>query len=1022
MIKRSLRFSTKLLFILSILCVLGLCSLFAWIITGPRSLSSITPQIEKELSSINDNIAVKISESYIKWDNSERSIIVEASDISIFNKQQKSLANFPKISFEFSIIKFISGNILSSGITLINPSFYIDTTKIGSDVESKALSDNKINLAAFLKSVKSGDYNFPIDNIRVKDADIFISNGFSDFVWHAREGYIKIDNQNKIISELNLNFGANDVYLGLETSYKDGIYDNILKFDNLPSYIVSDILPNNPFLNNIDIKSSGNIKILVSEKGEVEQALFKLKNVSGTLKIPDIFPEKFKIINAVTSGSFYKNFSSLTLDSFDAKIDDSVVAVSGAFSNLIPSPDFAPLIEAKATVTGFDVNNLYKYWPLNLGEKVRAWVTTNINDGHVTTANGRFKFTTEYFERIHAWKKAGKITQVPPLDEDSIDALINVTGVNVLYNEAFPKVTEASGTVKFTGKLMQATATTAKTLRSSISNASATIEDMNQHNPVITVKGNFAGLANDAVTFLKSALKKQETTKILESVYQTTGNASGSVVLSLPITKDLSLKDLHINIDSKFSDVTLPAFINGNDITNAAFDLKLNDTKLAVLGTAKVLESDLSISYDKDFNIKDDSDYAVSGNITAEKLIKLGLAKIPFTENEFAVSVKIKERKDATYIDGDVDISNTFISIPKAAFIKEAKKKGSITFVSKKYPKGDFELESFSLTGDGFSASGSAYLAGSTVTKLKIRDAKYLNTDYSIDYKLDKGKHIADIKGSRLDLSSVSFSEFFKTNAERDKNSIDFKADITTVLMKNSEKFSDLAANVICSEKLCSSVNVYAKIANDGFVALSVKPLGDRSSLMLESDNAGTLLKAIGVSKHIENGRLTVESTFSEDSDGKIAQGLVQIQDFTAIKTPVLGKLLTLASLKGISDLLNNKGIQFKRFSAPFHISNSIITLHNAKTAGSSIGITCEGTINMKENVVDLSGAVVPAYAVNKILGDIPVVGNLIVGKKNEGVIATKYKIKGQSEDLKISVNPLTILTPGFLRNIFDIF
>lgn len=1023
MIKKTLKILIKLLFICSILCVIGLFSLFAWIITGPRSLSSIEPQIEKELSSKGENVTVEISESIVKWDNWERSIIIEASDISVFNKQKKSLANFPKISFELNLVNLFSGNILASGITLINPSFHIDTTQILSHTKPKESSDDTIDLAEFLESVKSGDYDLPIDNFMIKDANIFIRNGYSDFVWHAKDGYIKIDKKNKLISELNIIYGASDVYLGLEMSYKEGIYDNILKFNNLPSYIVSDLFPNNAFLKNIDIKSSGNVKILIADNGDVEQASFKLQNLKGTLKIPDIFPEKFNIIYANTTGNFYNNFSSLALDKFDAKIDDSVVVASGNFSNLIPSPDFSPSIEAQAIVTGFNVNNLYKYWPLTLGKKVRTWVTTNITDGNVTTASGKFNFRSEYFERIHSWKKAGAVTHAPPLDEDSIDALINVTGANVFYNEAYPKVTEASGTVKFTGKLMQANASTAKILGSKVSDASATIEDMNQPKPIITIKGNFEGLANDATSFLKAALHKQEPTKVLESIYQANGTASGNVVLSLPITKDLTFADISLNIDSKFSDVTLPAFINGNDITNANFDLKLNNSKLTVLGTASVLESDLSISYDKDFNIKEDSDYAVSGNMTAEKLTTLGLANIPFTENEFNANIKLKERKEATYINGDVDITETFISIPKAAFVKEAKKKGTINFASKKFPSGDFELTNFSLSGDGFSASGSAYLTGSEITKLKIKDAKYQNTDYSMDYKLEKDTHVTDIKGKLLDLSTTSFGELFKTNkTEEDKKAIDFKADIETILMKNGEKFSNFVADAKCSEKLCSSVNASAKVSNNASLTLSVQPRGDGSFLELKSDNAGAVIKAIGISKHIENGRLSVESTFSEDTSGKIAQGLVQIHDFTAVKTPLLGKLLTLASLKGILDILNNNGIQFKRFSAPFHISNSVITLHDAKSAGSSIGITSEGTINMNTNIVDLNGAVVPAYEVNKILGDIPVVGNLIVGKKNEGVIATKYKIKGQSEDLKITVNPLTILTPGFLRNIFDVF
>ena len=1023
MIIRSLKFSTKLVLILSILSILSFLSLFAWIITGPRSLSSITPTIEKELSSISENIDVKISGSYIKWDEEEHSIVIEARDINVIGKDEVPIARLPKITFDFSVLKFLSGNILSSGITIINPSLYIDVSKKSFYTASDSPEKKQKNLhEGLLEVLKSGTYNFPINSVRIKNAELFISNGFSDFVWHAKDGYLRINENSKIISELNLNVGTNQVYVGAEVFYKDDTYDNTIKFKNLPSHIVSDIFPKNDFLKKIDVESAGNVKFLVSESGEVSQAIFNISNLNGNFSIEEFFPEKFNISGASLSGSFYNNFATMTLDSFNAKLDKSIVFGSGSFSNLIPSPDFSPLIEANVTVKNFEVNDLYKYWPIKLGKKVRSWVTGRIADGKVGKATADFKFTPEYFDKIRSWKKGGKKWRIPSMDDEAIDAVIEVKGASVNYHDDFPTVKDASAKVKFTGKSMSAEVSNAKILNSSVKNANVFIADMYQKNAIIKVDGEFDGRASDGSAFLKAVMRNQKETGYLKSIYNSTGLANGKVDLSLPITKNLSYNKILIDIDSDFSGVKLPEFINGHDISKSDFNLKLKNKKLDIKGNATILEMPLSISYKSDFDRVGEVDYSVSGKVTADKLKKLDIATIPFVENDIGVNVKIRQRQDVIYINGEADISDSMVAIPRAAFTKDAKKKGNVVFVSKKYSDGTFEVKNFVASGDDFSVNGNFYIKNSQIARMNVKNAKYNGSDYSMNYSLIKNKHVMDIKGKVINLSDVSFGDFFKGGKDNEVASIDLKADFKTVHMKNSEKFLGFTANINCSKEQCSSINAYAKISGDGFIALSVKPIGKNLSVMLESDNAGSAIKAFGVSKHIKGGRLTVESTFSKNAGGTIAQGLIQIHDFTAIKTPILGKLLTLASLKGITDLLNNKGIAFKRFAAPFHLSHSVITLHDAKTAGSSIGITSKGTVDMRKGEVDLSGAIVPAYEVNKLLGNIPIVGNLLVGKKNEGVIATKYRVKGPFDDVKITVNPLTILTPGFLRNIFDIF
>ena len=81
--------------------------------------------------------------------------------------------------------------------------------------------------------------------------------------------------------------------------------------------------------------------------------------------------------------------------------------------------------------------------------------------------------------------------------------------------------------------------------------------------------------------------------------------------------------------------------------------------------------------------------------------------------------------------------------------------------------------------------------------------------------------------------------------------------------------------------------------------------------------------------------------------------------------------------------------------------------------------MTGTGEVNLNFQTIDMDGALVPAYSTNSVLGEIPVIGDIFVGKKGEGVFALSYTVKGIFSNAQILVNPLSALTPGFLRGIF---
>ena len=103
-------------------------------------------------------------------------------------------------------------------------------------------------------------------------------------------------------------------------------------------------------------------------------------------------------------------------------------------------------------------------------------------------------------------------------------------------------------------------------------------------------------------------------------------------------------------------------------------------------------------------------------------------------------------------------------------------------------------------------------------------------------------------------------------------------------------------------------------------------------------------------------------------------------------------------------------------------LTDATLTIDEAKLLGSSLGVLASGTLNRADDTIALEGAIMPAYIITQIIGGIPILGDLLTRSNQEGIIAVRYSASGTLDDPSVSVNPLTALTPGFLRGVFDIF
>ena len=82
---------------------------------------------------------------------------------------------------------------------------------------------------------------------------------------------------------------------------------------------------------------------------------------------------------------------------------------------------------------------------------------------------------------------------------------------------------------------------------------------------------------------------------------------------------------------------------------------------------------------------------------------------------------------------------------------------------------------------------------------------------------------------------------------------------------------------------------------------------------------------------------------------------------------------------------------------------------------GPAVSILLDGYID-KGKIVSLRGTLVPATKLNAIIAKIPLVGNILVGKKiGEGIVGVSFKMKGPPKEIKTTVNPIKTLTPRFI-------
>ena len=160
---------------------------------------------------------------------------------------------------------------------------------------------------------------------------------------------------------------------------------------------------------------------------------------------------------------------------------------------------------------------------------------------------------------------------------------------------------------------------------------------------------------------------------------------------------------------------------------------------------------------------------------------------------------------------------------------------------------------------------------------------------------------------------------------------------------------------------------------------------------------------------------------FSSVFDDVNSSSNLVIEDFQVINAPAFAKLLSLADLGGIADLLSGSGISFDKLEIKFSDDQKVKRINEIYAVGPSISILMEGYIERDTKLTSLRGTMVPAKELNKLISKIPVLGEILIGKEvGEGIFGVSFKMKGLPGEIKTTVNPIKTLTPRFITRALE--
>lgn len=523
------------------------------------------------------------------------------------------------------------------------------------------------------------------------------------------------------------------------------------------------------------------------------------------------------------------------------------------------------------------------------------------------------------------------------------------------------------------------------------------------------------------------------------------GTQQGRVQIAFPLVADLRMDMVRLTAETRVSNARLTRLIFDRDLEEVNFDLTADGDQLRLNGTGVLNTVPVRVGVEMDFRTGPPTQVVTRETVTARadarRIAELGFDSGGLLTGPVALEVRSERRRNGQQVVNlRGDLRDAVLSFPPLGWIKPAGSPGRAEAVVRLQGEQVTSIEAIRIEALELALRARAVARAGRIERVELQETGFGGSRLVGDARAPAqagGPWAVTLRGPVLDLRSLFGPPgHVAGGAARDREptpapppetngpplTLDLRFD-QVLLGPGREVFGAQARGRLDSAGVLREANLRARTSRQaGGFELTMTPRGEARALRGSAEDGGALLRAMGLIETIQGGRLQLTAEYATSQPGTPLTGTAELESFTVRNAPALGKLMQAMTLWGLVEAVQGgSGLVFNRAVVPFSLSPTELRLNDARAFSASLGLTARGRVMRERVILDLDGTIVPAYFFNTLLGNLPLVGRLFSPEEGGGVFAATFRAQGPPDDAEVTVNPLAIVTPGFLRGMFGL-
>ncbi|MDJ0389645.1 DUF3971 domain-containing protein [Roseomonas sp. E05] len=657
------------------------------------------------------------------------------------------------------------------------------------------------------------------------------------------------------------------------------------------------------------------------------------------------------------------------------------------------------------------------YWPPDIVRGARKWVVENVTAG--AFRDGRFALRAE------------SAADLSGLRVTDLQGTLHLQHGVVHWLRPIAPLEEVEATAQFGLKEITVQVEGARQSGTALTSPAATIRfsALDTRDEQADIDARLRGPVAQAVTLIKHPRLKLFERRPLD-LEDPSGQLDGRLHLAFPLLEDIPSEVLQVNVQAQLAQLHLADVVLGKSLDRGTATLAVDNSHLRATGEAQLDGIPAQLAVEMDFRPGPASQVVerirAEARPDAKRIKEFGLDLEGFVEGPVGVQAVMEKRRDGEmklHITGDLKDSRMTLSAlawrkppgPAASARAELRVVGDALRAVE-----SFQVEAPELLARGRVSFGPQ----SSLERVDLTETRIFASRFAAEMRppLQAGAPWRfRLSGPALDLGPLLAEPDAKGGAApEDGAPVMLDGRFDRVLLGEGRSLSAVQGRAAADRQGVLREARFSGLAGPGGgFDLTIVPRGQGRDLRLNAEDAGALLQAFDVLRQVQGGRLTVNGHWAGNAPGAPLAGTAEMSDFTIQEAAGIGKLLQALTVYGVLDAVRGPGLSFSRLVAPFTLTPEALALQEARAFSASLGVTAKGTILRRQRTVDLEGTIVPAYALNTLLGQIPLLGRLFSPEQGGGLFAATWRMRGPLQDPAVTVNPLAALTPGFLRGLF---